>query len=52
MNELIQDIFDTAYPSLAKKQCSPFGKESDIDFIDQDEKDYFAMADDIKEGEK
>ena len=52
MNPLMQDIFDTAYPALAKTQLSPFGKESDIDFIEQDEADYYAMAGDIKESEK
>lgn len=45
MNKLFEDKFNEIFPPL---QCSPFGKESEIDFIVEDEASYYAMADDIK----
>ena len=48
MNEY-NDIYDDPYPALITQQLNPFGDKSDIDFIEQDEASYFAMADDIEE---
>lgn len=43
MNKIFQDILEKQLPILTQEQVSPFGKESDIDFIEQDETDYYAM---------
>lgn len=39
-----KDIYDTGHP----KQMSPFGEESEIDFIEEDEASYYAMAEDMR----
>jgi len=35
---------------MTQEQLNPFGKDNDIDFIEQDEASYYAMADSINEG--
>jgi len=39
------EIQDDHYPAILTEQLNPFGENSDIDFIEQDEASYYAMAD-------
>ena len=52
MKNLYNDVYDDHYTALVAEQVTPFGKKSDIDFIEQDDTSYYAMADDMKESEK
>ena len=47
-----KDIYYDPYPSLLTEQLNPFGNNSDIDFIEQDEASYYAMDDAMKEDKK
>lgn len=51
MNKIFKEILNQHIPILAQEQTSPFGKESDIDFIEQDETDYYEMKNAI-DGDK
>jgi len=51
MNDFFKNIYDNPYPVLTE-QLNPFGNNSDIDFIEQDEASYYAMDDAMKEDKK
>jgi len=44
------EIQDDHYPAILTEQLNPFGANSDIDYVVEDEASYYAMADDIDSG--
>jgi len=39
------EIQDDHYPAILTEQLNPFGANSDIDYVVEDEASYYAMAD-------